>query len=314
MNRRSFWLAGLALSWLILSLAAGPVAADTVDEIVRMLEGGLSEELILDWLDAAEEAPARPAAEELLKLKRAGASEELLRELVRRSRPQAPPPASPAAAVLAPAAEGPESVDPVPVDPVPGVSGGVSGATAVVRFRLLYAPRFDDGEESWDLLVYLDGRPLSYVPASSDPLGLTAGDPLQVELALPVGSHTLRLLQERHERSRRGWRHAARAAPPAFVFELSAGADAKVDLEFHQSWGQLTDPLTFRFSQEDRIVDREDVGGDSEYWPELCEDAGREPSRDDCLGWASLWPGISAPPLGEVREALSRFAFRPVPR
>jgi len=123
----------------------------------------------------------------------------------------------------------------------------------------------------------------------------------------------LRVMQERHERRRRGWRHAARAAESEFVFELAAGEPAEVELEFRQGWGDLSDPLTFRFRQGDRVADQVEVGGDPERWPDLCEDAGENPPSG-CVGWSALWPGVEPPSRAEVRQALARFEFRPVPR
>ena len=324
-----------ALACAILFLVAVPMVADDYGEVVAMLEGGLSEATILGWLEAGDVPLSRPSADELVRLKAAGATEEFLQELLRRSRrpaeretadtpvagpatdqPRAPPPSDSSV----PASPPEQAAEPAPeatvVEPVPGPDRPVddpSAGRAAVHFRLLYSPRFDEDEEAWDLLVYLDGRPLSHVPAGGDPLGLAGGGPLEFELELPPGEHTVRVLQERHRPRRRGWRHAARAAPPALTFDLAAGMPARVEVAFRQSWADLGDPLTFRFTQSDRVADLVEVGGDPDRWPELCEDAGREPSPGGCLGWSSLWPE-GAPPRSEVLEALARFDFRPVPR
>ena len=323
-------LAGAALTLVLIGTPA--LLADAISEIVAMLDGGLSEELIVDWLAAGDEAPERPTAEELLTLKRAGASEELLRELLRRSNPVA---AEREASEVDPTPEPTMARDTTPAAtpevrpaPTPAAAAGpqrqsesrpaarpAAGGTAEVRVVLLYAPRFDeDEEETWDLFAYLDGRPLSYVPASADPLGLAAGKPLELELELPAGRHELRVLLERHWQRRGRWRHAARVGEPGFSFELAAGTQAKVEVVFRQGWGDETDPLTFRFTQGERISDLVDVGGDPESWSELCEDSGGEPGQGDCTGWSGLWSEADAPPRAEVLDALARFSFRPVPR
>ena len=299
----------------LLSLVPLCAAADSFDEVLALLEGGVSEATILAWLDSGDGVLPRPTADELIALQEAGASDDLMRELLRRS--GQPGAEGPRAAVADPPAEpGPPAATPAPGAPVANPLPAAAPAAidrVQVRFRLLYAPRFDEGEESWDLLVYLDGQPLSYVPADVDPFGLTAGDPLQVEVELPTGGHRLRVMQERHQRRRRGWRHAARSAARAFDFELAAGPVAEVELEFRQAWGDLSDPLTFRFTQGDRVADQVEVGGDPDRWPELCEDAGRAPGSSGCVGWSSLW-SRKVPSRPEVLDALARFEFRPVPR
>ena len=186
--------------------------------------------------------------------------------------------------------------------------------TAQVRVELLYAPRHDEDEEPWDLFVYLDGRPLSYVPASADVLGLVPGTPLELELELPARKHTLRVLQERHWKRRGRWRHASRVGEPEFSFELATGTTAKIEVQFRQGWGEETDPLTFRFTQGERVSDLVDVGGDPERWADLCEDTGSKSGKKDCVGWSGLWPGDTAPSRAEVLDAMAAFSFRPVPR
>ena len=297
-------LARLAALGMALIVTVVPLAsADTVGEILAMLDGGISEQTIIDWLEAGGETLDRPSAGELVELKSAGASEELLRAVLARGRPPA------SAATLSP----PQPVAPAapPEDVVEPAAGGEG---TQVEFRLRYSPRFDEGEEPWDLIVYLDGYPLSYVPAGDELLGLTAAKPVEFRIELSPGQHTLRVLQERHERRRRAWRHGARAAATPFVFELAGDSAAEASVEFRQGWGDLTDPLTFRFAQGNRVVDIVEVGGDPERWPELCEDAGRQPPDDGCIAWTSLWSGSEVPARAEVLDLLARFEFRPLAR
>lgn len=37
-------------------------------------------------------------------------------------------------------------------------------------------------------------------------------------------------------------------------------------------------------------------------------------NRESCISWDAVWNGTSAPPRGEVREALAMFKYRPVPK
>ena len=314
-------LCGLAL------LAAPPAVAveSTVDEIVEMLSAGIGGPVVLDWLDASGRALEPLTPSDLVALKKAGASDPLLRDLIERSK--AEPAASPDPPEPSPARDYGRAervvVTPAPAAPVPNetpvsvppASPGATDETVLVRFRLAYDPIDEDDEDPWGLYVYLDGEPLSYVPASAIRGPLGAGDGgIDFRLRLPAGRHAVRVTLERHERKRKGWRHAARVYAEALDFELRAGADAEVELTFKETLLDFTDPLTFRVRQEERVVERERIGGDPDEWPELCEDLGaRDPAREECLSWSELWAS-EGPTLDEIREAMARFDYRPIPK
>lgn len=318
----------ITLAIFALLAAVGPISGQQVSaqqgqptlagQVLQMLQAGLSAEVILDWLASQSEPAAAPSAGEMVALKEAGASDGLLRALLARARgeevPVPPPAAPPAAAPQPPAA--PEA------PPAAGAAQEV-----LVTFRLSYEPRFESGEEEWDLFVYLDGKPLSYVPRSGS-LGSGSlpgsGEALELRRRLAPGPHLLRVTQERHQARRRGrWLHAARVAPAELAFELTAGRDAEVEVTFHQGWPGLgtSGPLTFRAVQGERVVEAEEVGGDPEEWPALCEEieastAGpdREDRLEGCVRWQELWGGRDVPGRDEVRRALEAFDYRPVPR
>jgi hypothetical protein len=75
----------LLLLLLGLSLATSTARAITVDEIVRLLDKGVGERVILEQV-AAEDARLRLTSDEILALKEAGASDGLLRALIRTGR------------------------------------------------------------------------------------------------------------------------------------------------------------------------------------------------------------------------------------
>ena len=70
-RRASKTWCGAALLVALLVLPAAPAAADGYDEILAMLQGGLSEATILEWLDAGEAVLGRPTAKEMVALKEA---------------------------------------------------------------------------------------------------------------------------------------------------------------------------------------------------------------------------------------------------
>jgi hypothetical protein len=319
---------------------AGGKAAATTHEVVSMLRGGIAEEVVLAWLDAAGRPLPLPSAEQLLALKEAGASDGFLDALIERAAhaepggeetapgAEAAPSAAPAPPTPTSAGTAPAPADPTPAEPpsAPAASAPVAptaAATAgvLVRFRLAHRPRYDDGEEEYDLFVYLDGVPLSYVPADDSLLG--SDEPLSFAQRLEPGVHTLRAALERH-RAVRGdrWQHDARFSPASLRFELAAGAPAEVRVELRE--GVLGEGrLDLRFEQEERVEEAEDAGGDPDGWPRLCEeiaaDTSRRSARDrewlgrGCVAWDFLWPAGGAPPRDEVRDALARFDYRPVP-
>jgi hypothetical protein len=293
-------------------------AAPTLDQVASMLRGGIAEEVVLAWLDAAGRPLPLPSAEQLLALKEAGASDAFLAALIERAAlaetagEAAAPVAEPAPRASAPSG---------PAVQAPAVATGTAPAGVLVRFRLAHRPRYDDGEEEYDLFVYLDGVPLSYVPADDSLLG--SGEPLSFAQRLEPGVHTLRAALERH-RAVRGdrWQHEARFSPASLRFELAAGAPAEVRVELRE--GVLGEGrLDLRFEQEERVEEAENAGGDPDGWPRLCEeiaaDTSRRSARDrewlerGCVAWDFLWPAGGAPPRDEVRDALARFDYRPVP-
>ena len=89
--------------------APGSASASASDEVcaevVRLLEAGLGEPLVLRWLEESGKRPGRPTADDLVALKKAGASDELVAKLLDRSRDGAKAAsASPDGAPPAPAA------------------------------------------------------------------------------------------------------------------------------------------------------------------------------------------------------------------
>ena len=85
----------------------------------------MSEPIIVQWLDGSERRPRRPSAADLIGLKEAGASDELLARLLElAAEPEPPvaasPPSAPTAPPPAPAAQAPAPV--VAPSPAPAVA------------------------------------------------------------------------------------------------------------------------------------------------------------------------------------------------
>ncbi|MEM9593717.1 MAG: hypothetical protein AAGD06_05615 [Acidobacteriota bacterium] len=332
---------------LLVALCAVPLSAEetsprdpVIQGVLDLLSAEVSEEVVLKWLDASAGKPAVPSAADLVALAEAGASDALLGRLLDRASAPVPPagtrpnqtPSQGAPAPATPAPATPAPTTPVPATPVPATLAPVRAPAKAdpaaqpigevpVQFSMSYVPHFFEDEPTWDLYVYLDGRPLTYVGDSS----VIDVNTLEFRQYLVPGRHVLRVTQERHVRGRRGdLRHEVRVADLEWSFDLAEAMPAEVEIRFRQSFLSQSDPLSFRFEQGAKIDVDEDRGGTPDGWPELCETIETmldgEPSRSErrrlskCVRWGDLWPDLDVPPRDEVREALARFDYRPVPK
>lgn len=345
---------GLVLLGLAVIFPA-PVAGNTesgesiVKAVLSMLEAGLSEDVITAWLDSGSETLVRPSADQLIELQQAGASAELLKQLLERSAVTASPPTATETVVGSEEAHWPTKADKdseakesaassvrpevrIEPDPDSQLVAEEPDGPVQMSFTFSYSPWYlnedeiDLNEESWDFFVYMDGIPVSYVPAS-----VVSGMSSELEFTQMVepGSHVVRVTLERHSRARGGgWNHTARVAEEEFSIEVAAdGPEASLTVRFKENWGRLGQgPLEFSFSQGNVVRELEGVGGEPEGWPLICEEieANLDPGEptpgeverelESCVRWGDLWPGRWAPPRDEVRDALAMFDFRPVPK
>jgi hypothetical protein len=295
-----------------------------VREVVRMLAGKVPEPVILRSLAKSGRRPTTVGSDDLIALRRAGASAELLDKLLdlagtdQPPAPAAPPPPSaarPAAEPQAPAAPAP-----------PPAAGGAEGAVRV-SFNVEYRPFFGEDDDRWSLFVYLDGRYLASVKPAAISL---VTQPLAFERSLAPGRHLVRLIEERHLRHPlgHGWQHQARVAPAELAFELRPGAPAAVEIGLHEvTLRRKGSPLSLTVAQGDAApAGVTPAVPPAARWPPLCEEvesaetAGQNPSAaarrqlEHCLRWADLWPGISElAPRDRVRAGLERARFQPGP-
>jgi hypothetical protein len=333
---------------LILLAAALPARAAEVDpvvqEVVHMLEGGVSEPVVASWLESSGRQPAHVDSAELVALRKAKASDDLMKRLIELASgaPAATPAPSPAQPPAAPAtapeasrhlgglAAGPPAAAPVPPTPQPAPAPTPAPAPAAsagggipVRFHLTYRPfTAEEDAPSWNLFVYLDGRLLTGAKPAMISLTTRSWD---LDRSLPAGHHVIRLVQERHERHLGGerWLHVARVAPEPLAFDLlsDAGGSWRVSLELDQVKIRRQGPLDLRVTRGDREVATVAGGGEPDTWKPLCEDveasaaerAGdRHRDLARCVRWADLFPGIAGvPSRDEVRAELERDRFQP---
>jgi hypothetical protein len=278
-----------------------------VREVVRMLAGKVPEPVILRWLAKSGRRPTTVGSDDLIALRRAGASAELLDKLLDLAGTDQPP--------SAPGAPAP-----------PPAAGGAEGAVRV-SFSVEYRPFFGEDDDRWSLFVYLDGRYLASVKPAAISL---VTQPLAFERSLAPGRHLVRLIEERHLRHPlgHGWQHQARVAPAELAFELRPGAPAAVEIGLHEvTLRRKGSPLSLTVAQGDAApAGVTPAVPPAARWPPLCEEvesaetAGKNPSAsarrqlEHCLRWADLWPGISElAPRDRVRAGLERARFQPGP-
>jgi hypothetical protein len=306
----------LAMGWLAAAPARPVTSGASVTaapsdpvlrDVVRLLEAKLGEPLILRWLEESGRKPGPPSASDLVALKRAGASDELVAALLDRSRGGAPVETAPVPAAAATPA--PTSAPP----PAPATDG----ATVPVDVSLRYVHRPEEGE-AWELVVYLDGVPFPPLAATAS----QASAPTTTERRrLAPGPHLLRWAQERHAAGRRGREsHAARYDTERLAFTLAPAAPGTIEFDFRDLNGLILrfgGPIDARVAQGDRELAAVHTNNDPEKWPLLCEDIeaslnGAQPGLAErrqlrsCVRWADLWKGAATVP--------ERAAVRPAAR
>lgn len=321
--------------------ATAPPADAVVGQVVQMLRGGVTEPVILVWLDKTGKRPAAVGSADLVALHQAGASDNLLKKLVElagggapstapppQTAPVAPgaaPPPAPATAPPAPALPG--AATPPAGRPEPAAAAG--GATVKVRFAVTYRPVEGVDQEApvdqrWLLFLYVDGYLVAATPPG--PVLIPTG-PRNFDHELAPGRHLLRVTQERHLRysSARGYISPSRVDPAELPFEVKAGTAVLVRVHFGERSFRHPGPIAVHIEQDGREVAKlEPATANSESWPALCEDipaalpAGAKlpgtarHELERCVHWPALWPGIAAVPArDEVRGEIERLLHPP---
>jgi len=291
----------LAGTWV----AAGPNG--TVGEIARMLENGVTEDVIIGWLERQSDPPNDLDPDDLIILTRAGASDELIGMLMQR--PSTTPP-------TATDTEAPTSL---PVS----LSGEIPVEFSV-RYRGYREPETEE-DEQWLLFVYVDGRPVVWSDGRNW-LDRTLRT-VNVERLLSTGPHVLRVIQERHwQEGKKGWHHEARVAPESLEFQPGdgePGVEIQVTRPVGIGVGKRVQTAAMLDGDQPHGETRE-LGGSPAEWPPLCDDLESGYDEGDkiprwvrkelerCLRWDDLWPGLDkVPSRDEVRTELARSNFRP---
>lgn len=296
---------GLAVQGLLVPAASwaegsSPSIDPVTGEVIRLLGEGLSTDLVLDWLHTSGKRPTAIGADDLIALKKAGASERLVDRYL-------------ALVEAAPAAPAPAAAPAEPESP---------SGPATLEVSLDYRPRAATGAASdWHLFVYLDGDFLIWSPGGDQVLNRV--------IELEPGHHLVRIMQERHNlvsARKQKWEHEARACLVPIELELKPGEKHHLELEVVAEAAADGGVLAWRLLRGEEVSDESSArGGSFHQWPALCEEIlGNIPQRKwdnrstrnllvGCSRWDTLWPAVAdLPDRHALRKKLQAEDFRPV--
>ena len=307
--RSSFlvWLLVAALPALT-SVPSASAEADldpVVLDVIRMLEAGVGEEVIVRWLDSTDRRPVDIGSQGMVGLSEAGASQELLQALLDRL-------IGPAdrESALAPPASGEE-------------------LAAVIKLAAKRAWTDEDEPDSprqplWSVYLYLDGEFVAWTRPTLE------GNSTKVSRSLLPGAHELRVVLQRYEEDRDGWSYESRVVPSLITFETVSREPIEVEVDIERIWGLWRHykgggPLSWVVRQGGSVLsEQRGTGGNPDRWVAVCEDI--EANFEDssgvplryrnamirCVPWIELWTGPGRETSrAEILAMLADFDFEP---
>lgn len=307
-----------------------------VAQVIEMLDAGVDEEIIGQWLVSTDRRPQDMSAGGLVALTQAGASKDLigrLLDLVADTGRSSEPLGNSHAPARVPPPVDQEPLAPRILDEAGKEAYPAAGVDipADVLFLLSYKKIYTQEPEPdypppepWTVFAYLDGELVAWVTDSLE------GEPVRANRLLAPGRHVVRVTQERHFRQGKKWVHESRVAPTFIAFDVVPGKEMEVDLRFHGHWVYRGSrgPLTYAIRQGNRTLDEEGpTGGDPSEWQLVCEDVEANFPEDGkvprlyrwemarCTPWSDLWDGTGEQTsrtelLAEMRKSDFQPTFR----
>lgn len=292
-----------------------------------MLNAGVSDSLILQWLESTDRRPVDIGSLDLIALTDAEASEELIAALLNRveeartaepidssGAPPEPTPVAPLAASVR------DSRTTVPVDGSVEATFRLSAKRVWVDEEEPDSPR----EPRWNVFLYLDGEVIVWTRPDAK------GKPVEARRSIAAGHREMRVVLQRYEERREGWRYESLSVPTLVAFEVQPGDPVEIEVDMKRIWGLWRNrkdggPLSYVVRQGGEVlVEQSGTGGNPERWQPVCEDveanfpdaegvpkAFRNP-MSRCVRWAELWngPGKSTSRPG-ILEELAEYDFEP---
>lgn len=322
---------------LLLGLSAGAVGEDAsqsdgpldplVSEVVEMLSAGVSNSLIVQWLESTDRRPEDIGSRGVIALTDAGASEQLvetLLELVEEWRDKE---------LVAEPLPAPEqyqvgtAVTPPPQEDSRAAAG--SGVESLVRLSAKRVWVDEDEPDSprearWDVYLYLDGEFVTWTRPDLE------GDSIEARRLILPGRRELRIVLQRYEERRRGWSYESLSVPTLVTFEAHSEDPIEIEVEMKRIWGLWRDrkdggPLSYVIRQGSEVLaEIKGTGGNPDGWQPVCEDVEANfpdaqgvpgafrSSMNRCLRWVDLWTGAGrSTSRTEILEELAEYGFEP---
>lgn len=326
---RSVVLIGLFALAGDLSAPASATALDpVVEDVLEMLEAGVEEGVIVQWLESTGRRAADIDRDGMIALTGAGASDRLIGALLegvekgsagRKSAEsggarQEPPPDS--------AAPTPKTKQTTIADAGAKIeiSAGLRAKRVWIDEESPDMPR----EEPWGIYLYMDGDLLAWTVPSLQ------GEPVVARRVVEAGRRELRVVLQRYDELRGGWQYESLSVPTLFAFEARPGDPIEVEVEMVRIWGlwrhrEDGGPLRYVVRQGETVLaESAGTGGDPDRWQPICEDVeanfpGAEtvPRRfrgamKECVRWGDLWLGLgAATSRSEILAMLAEHEFEP---
>lgn len=317
-----------------------PVVAD----VIRMLEAGVSPELVSAWLSRNTMKPKEVSADDVIELTRVKAPAPLVDLLLQLAAGVAPPPpaplvapgsATPVAKPAAPSVAATPAATAPTMAPAPSPMGEIAPAArqdALVTFVIDYRPNVEEYQEPLSLFVYVDGRPLASTEGGTA-VSFAFNDKMRFSVPMSAGRHVVGVTQERHKpisKKRGKWEHEARAFTRPIVVTVSPGSNAELEIRVDERvipGMRERGPVSYTITVNGEPLEAQEyLGPVTSRWPEICEevetrfdadDQGKSSFRDamrGCVRWESLFPEVADVPAREaVRAELQTYDFRPQP-
>lgn len=323
------------VKWLLLVLMLSPpiqaVSAESapadldpvVAEILEMLDAGVDEGVILQWLESTDRRPVDIGSQGLIALAEVEASEEfvkILLTLVENEGTDESDRASP------PLAATPRAVESAPLAGRPGEQGSVD-ATIRLRAKRVWVDEDEPDrprDPPWSIFLYLDSQLVSWAWPTRQ------GEPVEVHRRIQAGRHEMRVVLQRYEELRSGWSYESLSVPTLIDFETQGGVPLEIDVAMTRIWGlwrQRRDggPLSFVIRSGDQVLAENDgTGGDPNRWRPVCEDVEANfpdsetvpkrfrSSMGRCIRWTELWTGAGQETSREdILRSLAEDEFQP---
>ena len=325
----------LVLPWSVQAEQGGDGSQldPVVAQVVEMLDAGVEEEIIDQWLDATHRRPTDIGSPGLIALTRSGASKELIGrmlDLVADSVPAPEPVPDAHAPVGAAPPPDPEPSQPQLLDPVgkEAYPAARVDTPADVLFLLSYKRAITQEPEPdspppppWTVFAYLDGELVAWVTHSM------SGEPVRANRLLAPGRYVVRVTRERHIQRGRKWVHETQVAPTPITLDVELGGELEVDIRFHGRWmdRESRGPLSYTVRKGNRtLAEGGPMGGNPADWQLVCEDVKANfPEADNiprlyrrdmarCTSWNTLWSGAGEQTSRtEMLASMSESDFRP---